>query len=41
MFFPSYGKNKFVLFNPSEALRNIYVVAQQMSNENIKVKEIQ
>lgn len=32
MFFPSYSKNKFWLFNPSEALRNIYIVAQQMSN---------
>ena len=38
MFFPTYGKNKFVLFNPNEAIRNIYLMAQQMSNENMKVK---
>jgi hypothetical protein len=31
-FFPAYNKNKFVLFNPNESLRNIYLMAQQMSN---------
>ena len=41
MFFPSYSRNRFELFNPNEALRNIYEIAQQMSNENFKAREIQ
>lgn len=40
-FFPSYNKYKFLLFNPSEASKNIYLMAQQLSNENFKPKEIQ
>jgi len=40
-FFPSYNRYKFLLFNPNEALKNIYLIAQQMSNENFKPREIQ
>lgn len=39
-FFPV-EKYKFLLFNPSEAGKNIYLIAQQLSNENFKPKEIQ
>ena len=40
-FFPTYNKYKFLLFNPNEAMKNIYLMAQQMSNENLKIKQIQ
>ena len=31
----------FVLFNPNEAIKNVYRIAQQMSNDNLKVREVQ
>jgi len=32
LFFAEYNNNKFTLFNPNEALRTVYGIAQQMSN---------